>query len=441
MIGLIGLAAYAAAPVCGAGCSLSGMITSPYVIGAAIAMAAVLIVMAVLAIIYMISPFLGNTNIKAWIRMKIYDEMASIVFIFIFIAFGALIATYPMASSFASLGLVPGAPTSTNPAGSSCYQAATTPTVIPPTAAGPGQTISNDNLYFLSVCDISYYNGQVNTFAALTFYIAAIASLSPTVSIKYPPESKTVSTGVTNTGEDSGESTTHPGSISPIFTAGVTNTGIGFSAGFPLLPIEPTFHYTLPLINLFYGFWILIEVLQLLIASSGIIYAVLMAVGLVARSFGITKSFGGAMIAFAVGIGVILPIMVSLSYGFIDYAMANAGGQFICSFGFNNLNFNGASCPPSTTLPYKFIETAGDFFGGIFTGNICCGTNTAVYYLSGGPLLLPVFQSFLLFGGLVTIGMSFMPLIIITVVDAFIVDFSKSIGERMDFLSLLTRLA
>jgi hypothetical protein len=40
--------------------------------------------------------------------------------------------------------------------------------------------------------------------------------------------------------------------------------------------------------------------------------------------------------------------------------------------------------------------------------------------------------------GLIIIGLVFVPLLNFIIVDTFIIDFSQAIGERMDFLSMLT---
>jgi hypothetical protein len=128
---------------------------------------------------------------------------------------------------------------------------------------------------------------------------------------------------------------------------------------------------------------------------------------------------------------VIFPLMTAFSYGFLDNAINTSSSQFLCSFGFN---FSpGSGC---ATIATRILGTIGSFITDIFTANPA----GAFGDLTAGPFIFPVLQSFIIYGSLVAMGFTFLPLFNLTVVDAFIVDFSRSIGERMDFLSLLTRL-
>ncbi len=410
-------------------------ITSPYLIGSEIAAAAVILVITVLAVLYMLSPMIGTTQMRVWIRTKVYDEFASLIFILVFVAFGGLVATMPVYNALNSVGLV----------NLECTGPATQPPMI-------GQT-SNDNLYFMSLCDVYQFNNDTDQFALSTFYIASAVSFAPLVNVNVPPssggegllpgvslatEEGDVEIGAETPEEDDADS---PGVIN---TGTFAGGGVGVIFQFNTMPIQPVFHYFVPLLNTLYLFNLLSQVQLLLIAASGFIFAILMAVGLVARSFGITRTFGGAMIAFALGIGVVYPIMTVVTYGFITHAIDNARTDFVCAFSFGaSENVGIDTCPP----PYN----DGGVFGLVINMVSTWFTNTFNDMVSGNglgtawqviilQLFVPIFRAYILYGGLVAIGLSFIPLLNLTIVDVFIVDFSLAIGERMDFLSLLTRL-
>jgi hypothetical protein len=227
-------------------------------------------------------------------------------------------------------------------------------------------------------------------------------------------------------------------SVTPAFSQTLPpGSQINVTVSLNLLPIEPVFHYMVPLLNSLYIFYILVQVQYLLIGASGLIFGVLMVVGLVARSFGVTRTFGGAMIAFALGIGFVYPLMTSISYGFLDNTINVAGNNLLCNFGVGN-NAQGHACVG--VFIGGVMLFVGYLFGNMFTG----GTLAIVTSFAGGAagflFVWHLAQQLLIYGALVSIGLTFIPLMNITVVDTFIVDFSRSVGERMDFISLLTRI-
>ncbi len=415
--------------------ALTDILFSPYLLAPEIAALAVLLVTSVLGVMYIISPLLGQTSIRTWIRTKFYEEMSSLVFIFAFLVFGALIFTFPITGAFTGLGIVPN---QCNPAHNSA---------LAQTIALSSDPSMYSNLYFLSLCDMNNYNGAVSTFNVYTYYLAGLTSIAPMLGLQFPPRSQSPISEVSQAAEGAGveaggvglvtdppspESTDNPNEIPPIDEGGVTDTGIGISTSIELLPISPTFHYVIPMLNMLYIFFILSQVQMLLIASSALIYAILMSLGLVARSFGITRTFGGAMIAFAIGIGFIYPLMTAISYGFLDYSIQIAGHQFVCTFN----PIPDSLCGGQETLIGRILGAIGAFVSDIFTLN----PGGAIIAVTASPVILPIFRSFVIYSGLIAMGLSLIPLLNLTVVDAFIVDFSKSIGERMDFLSLLTRI-
>ena len=405
--------------------SLADLIFSPYVLGPEIAMLATLMVISILGLMYIISPFLGQTSIRMWIRTKLYDEISAIIFVFAFLAFGTIVATFPIANAFIGIGIVP----------DQCNYHVN---------SALSDTINNTNLYFLSVCDVNNYNGAVGTFNTYTYYLAGLTSVAPIVGLSYPGTIRSPVSGAASAAEGGGfgngvvgvtsseqtpEEDFNSGEIPGLNNGGVTDTGIGISTQIDLLPIYPTFHYVIPMLNMLYIFFILAQVQMLLISAAPLIFALLMALGLVARSFGITRSFGGAMIAFAIGIGFIYPLVTSISYGFLDYSIQYAGQQFLCAFGVNPTSV----CPLITT---RILESMGTVFTSFFSLNF----GEFVAQITAGPIILPIFRAFVMYSGLVAMGLTLIPLLNLTVVDAFIVDFSKAMGERMDFLSLLTRI-
>lgn len=406
-------------------------ITSPYVFGAALAAVGVILVIFVLAVLYMMSPALGTTQLRAWIKTKVYDEFASIVFIFIFLAFGALVATLPVYSSLSYAGLV----------SSECSQVIQNP---PPPQIG--QSTNYDNLYFVSLCDVYQFNQDVSQFSTTTFYVATLVSLLPqNVEWQIPSQEPAVSLpllsgSVPPEDEDTADS---PGAIS---TGGFYDMNIGLVIHFTLMPIQPIFHYFVPLLNTLYVLFILSQVQLFLISTSGLIYATLMAVGLVARSFGITRTFGGAMIAFALGIGVVYPLMTAVSYGFLTSTLDVARNNFACAFSLGGTALGANTCTNGSGMISTVKTIVETWIKG--TLQLLLGSSGSGASQVGGTVLTqdlwiplaPILRAYLIFGGIIAIGLTFVPLLNLTVVDVFIIDFSLAIGERMDFLSLLTRL-
>ncbi len=432
------------APAPGTAGAIANILLSPYALGPEIAVLAAIVVMSVLGVMYMIGPFLGRSDLRTWIRAKIYEEVSSLIFVFAFLVFAVMYATFPITSAFSSIGLVPGP----------CVCPSTSNNCPQQSPLSPPDPSLYNNFYFLSVCDISTYNSQVSTFNTYTYYLSAVISLSPALSVSAPAQSDAalkdakaaveqgggVATGsiFQNLGggfEASGSFDSAPtdtdteGEIPSIGGITVTNIGWGANMALNFLPIAPTFHYVIPLLNMLYVFYILSQVQVLLISAAPLIFALLMALGLVARSFGITRTFGGAMIAFAMGIGFVYPLMTSISYGFLDSSIATAQNQFTCVIGMNP-TFS-SSCP---TIISRVLNLLGDLFSSAWNGNL------SPQSLLGDQYFRPIIQSFLIYSGLIAMGLSLIPLLNLTVVDAFIVDFSRAMGERMDFLSLLTRI-
>jgi hypothetical protein len=152
---------------------------------------------------------------------------------------------------------------------------------------------------------------------------------------------------------------------------------------------------------MFYGFALLLLIfnqLQLIVISGAVLFlALFLSVGLVARTLGFTRTFGGAMIAFGLGIGLLFPLLVAITYGYID---VSAGVMYIQSAGTTSIIWSGFT---------SLVNNPAAATGGIF---------------------LDI--------GYVIAGLTFIPILNIAIVDAFIVDFSSAIGERMSFQELFS---
>ncbi|MHB1830054.1 MAG: hypothetical protein ACYCO0_01545 [Candidatus Micrarchaeaceae archaeon] len=327
-----------------------------------IVMAAALAIIAVVAIIYQLSPLLGRNDIKVWARAKIYDAFVTIILAIIFLSFSTMIVSVNPVSAYSSVGLLPQL---CNPSVNSNI---------------PSSSNIND-IYGISICDMYQFNQYVSIFSEGIYIFSIIGGLNPSTEINFPPPDG------------------RPGF--PISTAAPVS-GEGAAVVVQFLPIVLVHQYVVPALGAYFLVVLTSQLLQILLSSSGILFSIFLVLGLIARSFGVTKSFGGAMIAFGLGLGVIFPLMASMTYGFIDVAIVN-------------------SVSVNTLLNFLFLPLV---------------VTPSSLFFTLSTILTPL----ILFGGLVSAGLIFIPLLNLIVVDAFIVDFSKAIGERMDLFSILTRI-
>ena len=344
-----------------------------------IVMLASLLIITVVAVVYQLSPLLGRNDIKVWARAKIYDGLITIIFALIFLSFSTLVLTVNPVNALYSAGIVP---TSCN-SGMSASNAPSSSNVA--------------DIYGLADCEIYAFNNDAASFSEGLFILGIIGGINPQSDIQIPD---TISTA--------------------------TGAGVGVSFQIQFLPIVLVHQYIVPYMQAYFLTVLVSQLLQILVNSAPLLFSIFMILGLVARSFGITKSFGGAMIAFGLGLGFIYPLMVVFTYGFLDTAIQNAylaGGA-----GFPEL-FNLA--PTMLTGLLSAIPTIiSDVFSSGPSGIL--------------PALLAAFEPTLnpliIYGGFVGAGLVLIPMLTLIVVDAFIVDFSRAIGERMDLFSLLTRM-
>lgn len=339
-----------------------------------IVMLASLVIITIVAVVYQLSPLLGRNDIKVWARAKIYDSLITIIFALIFLSFSTLVLTFNPVGALHSAGIVPN-------------------------ACNPGMTSSSNvaDIYGLADCEIYTFNSNAASFSEGLFILGVIGGFNPTAVVPIPE------------------------TVDP-----ATGSGVGISFQWQTLPIVLVHQYVVPYMQAFFLTILVSQLLQLIVDSAPLLFSIFMILGLVARSFGITKSFGGAMIAFGLGLGFIYPLMVVLTYGFLDTAIQNA---YVAG---------GAGFPIIANLANTIL---GDLFRAIpaiISDVLSSGVSGIL------PALLSAFEPTLdpliVYGGFMGAGLVLIPMLTLIVVDAFIVDFSKAIGERMDLFSLLTRM-
>ncbi|HUB92419.1 MAG TPA: hypothetical protein VL945_00495 [Candidatus Saccharimonadales bacterium] len=321
---------------------------------------AALAVLAVLALIYGISQFVGRSDIRSWTRVKIYDVMLSLLLIFAFLFAASLI--YGTNLNFLN-----------------------TYNLVPNECTG-----AMGNIYSLSICDMYQFNVfTANLNNAQYYFVLVAVSLQPSYNIR--------------------------------IDIPVAGGSIGLAAPFSFYPKDTGFKYLGPAIDFIYAFALANDVQLIMLSASALIFAILMSLGLVARIFGVSRTFGGAMIAFALGLGVVFPALVCMNYGFINYGLDQA----------QSLAFaNGAALSAIWFLPPLVTTYTSSGLAGLFA------LGGSVYTTTATTVPEPVF----IYVGLVWIGLTLIPLINLVIVDVFIVDFSQAIGERMDLLSMLERI-
>ncbi len=325
-----------------------------------IVLMAVSVIIGIAALFYMLSPALGRNDMKVWARAKIYDGLVTIVFAIIFVSFSTMLICVNPVTPLNSIGLLPQA---CNPAN-----------------AGATPSPSNvADIFGVATCDMYQYNTDLAQFSTSLFWFSLAGGIAPAIPV--------------NLGYG----------------------GIGISFTIQLLPIVFVHQYIIPYMQVYYALSIASLLQQYLISSSMLLFSAFIIIGLIARSFGVTKSFGGAMIAFGLGIGVVYPLMVGLTYGFLDSAIAHAaiGGAT-----------SGVAVP---------LDTLGNFL----VQSLLNIVNPLNYT---NAVFSKIFAPLIMYAGFIGAGLVFIPLLNLVVVDAFIVDFSRSIGERMDLFSILTRI-
>jgi len=300
-----------------------------------IAITASLIIIGVAAIVFALASIINSPTARTWSRMQIYEALLSIAMLIIFSFFAYLFLLNPV-NAFNSIGLLP----------SSCTSA-----------------YGVNSIFTLSACDLSTFNNYAFSSASILFGASYVLGFAPglKVTIKMPTQ-PTVSATL---------------SLDSVLSTSIENI------------LTVSFNAIL--------FMLVLNQLQLLLISSSLLFLfVFFVLGIIARTFGFSRSFGGVMIAFAIGLGLVYPLLVSITYGFID-----------------------------TQISISEINSIENLLVSLLLSPLL-------------PLVSKVIEPVFAFMGYLVAGMTFIPFLNFLILDAFIVDFSSAIGERVSFLSLMS---
>ncbi len=338
--------------------SISSLLASPYSSWGIIASFIAVAVLSILAIIYSIATMVGRPSLRIWVKVKMYDTLMSLVLIIIFSAFSTTLCSVDAASSLNAI------------------------TLLPTQSCGVG-TVSS--LYSVALCDMYTFNQLTVSTMTVGYLTSLIFALPPTIDIKYQPLKSSVGTGKV------------------FLQAKVT-----FAAS--LIDKFVNFGYKI------YAVLFLVNQLQvLLLAASPLLFALLISIGLVSRVFGVTRTFGGTLIALGLAIGFVYPLITAITYGFIDT---------------NTMGLNFLANPVS--LVWTVIALIVLVGLAYFLGPLGLVLDAGAALAAIGPLIFSL--------AMVSIGLLIVPMLNFTIVNTFMVDFSKTIGEHMDFFSLFTNL-
>ncbi len=322
---------------------------------------AILAVMTVAAFVYMLSSVAASPNAKRWARVQIYEALLSMIMLLFFGAFSYMFFINPQ-TAYQSLDLVPQDVTF-----SGSYSFSGIPMTISGCRSSAGDP--NSNIFALSMCDLNYFNGIAYNIGELMLWIPFITGIVPGLSIGISP---------------------WEGIAVSVYTASFLPPTIGniFSMG----------------LKAFLSVLLLNQVQVYLLACAPFFLAFFITIGLVSRTLGFTRSFGGAMIALGLGLGLVYPLLISITYGYVDVQLWTNG--------IGNL-------------------TVGSIFGAIWPLFRSSVFGTAATSALSNMMVL--------FCDLIA-GFTFLPFLNFMILDAFIVDFSKAFGEKLDFMSLLSGL-
>ncbi|MDE1865513.1 MAG: hypothetical protein KGH94_02650 [Candidatus Micrarchaeota archaeon] len=328
-----------------------------------IAFLAALCVIIIAALIYMIAPVLNSRAMQEWSRIQIYEAVLSLALVIAFIVVVKLLSLNPE-PGFASVGIVP-----------------------------QGCTAAN-SIYALSSCDLAQFNNAGYSIATTLWEFSFLRAVIPSSTLKVQPFSL----------ED----------------------GIQFQFSVPNILSAGNDKLLKSLMEFVLLFLLLSQVQLVLISSALLLMSFFFAIGLVARIFGISRSFGGAMIAFGIGLGILFPLLTGITYGYIDvsinsYCIANAGAVSCSGLSFLQ-SFLNIFVNPFTQIAGLFAPTGGPL-----------GATAVPLFIQSATTL---FDSV----GYLLAGLIVIPVVNVIIVDAFVVDFSTAIGERMSFSMLFREL-
>jgi hypothetical protein len=358
--------------------SISSFLTAPYTAWFPIVILAVLAIISILSVIYALAPLIGSiSSIRPWVKVKIYELLLSIVLIAIFGSIATALCTENPVNIFNSAGLI----------SSQC------------TSASGAMPV--ENIYSLAMCNMYQFNGHVDSFNLYIYYTLVTFAIAPNILIAGLPLTP---------GTAAFSGSTYGQQINPFGSAGLIITAdLGPVELSPLAKANTFENFIIPAM---YTFELINQLQLILLGASPYLFAFFMAIGLIARAFGVTRTFGGAMIAFGLGIGFIYPVLIGLNYGFLDHALEHVSPAATY----------GALAIPAVSP----VITDMTFLLGYLTNNTL------------GTTILT--EQLFVYIGIIVIGVTFINILNFMILDAFISDFSSAIGERMSFISLLTNV-
>ncbi len=344
-----------------AACSLTNILSSPYTFWFPIVVLAAIAVILAAILISMLAPLLGRNNLVPWARIKAYEEVATIIIAIIFLGFSSIICAFNPVPALGSIGLVP----------QSC--------------SGSG-SVSVSNIWGLATCNMYTFNQNFIHILTVGYWLSVLDSFGPKVGI----DATLGGIGA----ETKGSFTTGPNSL-----------------------------YLSPLLSILIGEMTVSMLQVILLSSSAILFSFLIGIGLIARAFGTTRTFGNAMIALGIGIGLIYPLLVSVSYGFINTTFSNIvsaeGTAFTSLIGDTAITFASII----SLLPVLFAPTTVLSFG--------AGVVAQIWNIIG---------LFILLGSVVIFGLIFIPALNFMILEAFVRDFSSALGQQVSFMEMLTQV-
>ncbi|MCL5239062.1 MAG: hypothetical protein M1286_01140 [Candidatus Marsarchaeota archaeon] len=299
---------------------------------------------------------MGREELRSWAHLKMFEVVLSIALIFVFLAIALIISNINFQSIYSSAHLVP-----------------------PQCDAG---SLGNTDIFSLAVCNMHLFNNNVLTFSQIVYLVALRVSFTPQIKIN----------GVA------------------IARQLLNIKGVGGEASLKLPSGFETFSGDL--LDALYTAFVLSQVQTLMLAAALLFFTLFTSLGLIARIFVVSRTFGGAMIAFGIGLGLLFPLLVSLTYGYINVQMQSAA-----------------------LVSALDLTTVTAAVGGLVAVVIAFIASGA-----GVPGFTAWFSSFIEYGAFAASGLILIPILNFTIVDVFISDFSQAIGERMDFMSLLTNI-
>ena len=338
--------------------SINGFLTAPYTAWFPITLIAATLTIVILAAIYLFASLMGRGDIRKNVGIMIYQTLFSIVLIIAFGIFATWLCSFNAESPLQSLNLI-------------------LVNNIPPGVHIP----YGGNLYETALYDLYWFTnyGALENTNNFSFLLYALLNAGALLSMKIN------------------------------FIPGINNLGIAATGLFSLGSVLGSYigYMTQAISWLF-----IINDLQFIIISAApIIFAILVPIGLIARIFGFSRSFGGSLIALGVGVGFVYPLMVSITYGFINVAYS----QLIV-----NMLPNVAANTFGTSIQSALVS--------VLTGSAL--TNA----------ILSTIYDIINIAGFTATASLILPILNFVVVNTFVLDFSQAFGERLDFMSLLANI-